>query len=182
MTFINMINVINVFAFYMIFAWKVYDWGRGGGNFMACRRRLIKETTKLNCMQGCHGHGKVMEFDQRILHIYKSPPLRGNLFVSCSFCKVIMELFKQILNWNELALLHSSISKSNWCTSIKRSWNFVIRSWKSHGILLRQFRGNPGLFFTCHSYFKTASVFVSRFSNGSLKSSRLYLCNAKVSP
>ncbi len=29
------------------------------------------------------------------------------------------------------------------CMSIKRSWNFVIRSWKSHGILSRQFRGNP---------------------------------------
>ncbi len=23
------------------------------------------------------------------------------------------------------------------------SWNFVIRSWKSHGILSRRFRGNP---------------------------------------
>ncbi len=29
------------------------------------------------------------------------------------------------------------------CMSIKRSWNFVIRSWKSHGILSRQFRDNP---------------------------------------
>ncbi len=29
------------------------------------------------------------------------------------------------------------------CISIKRSWNFVIRSWKSHGILLWLFRGNP---------------------------------------
>ncbi len=42
-------------------------------------------------------HGKVMEFDKRILHIYKSPPLHGNLSVSCSFCNVIMELFQKIL-------------------------------------------------------------------------------------
>ena len=25
----------------------------------------------------------------------------------------------------------------------KKSWNFMIRSWKSHGILSRRFRGNP---------------------------------------
>ncbi len=38
-----------------------------------------------------------MEFDKQILHIYESPPLCGNLSVSCSFCKVIREMFKQIL-------------------------------------------------------------------------------------
>ena len=87
-----------------------------------------------------------MEFDKRILHMYKSLSLHGNFSVSCSFCKVIMELFKQILNWNELAPLHSSISKSNWCVCqlrghgilwyghgkvMEKSWNFVATiSWQ----------------------------------------------------
>ena len=38
------------------------------------------------------------------------------------------------------------------CMSIKRSWNFVIRSWKSHGILSRQFRGNPDYSYVPYSF------------------------------
>ena len=65
---------------------------------MEFRLKLMKVMEKSwNFEIMAKSHGKVMEFDKHILHIYKSLPLRGNLSVSCSFCKVIMELFKQIL-------------------------------------------------------------------------------------
>ena len=81
------------------------------------------------------------------------------------------------------------------CMSIKRSWNFVIRSWKSHGILLRQFRGNPGntpvmLCNTCrtlHNIHKTLRNTPETLRNtpetlrntpGTLRNTPVILCNA----
>ncbi len=65
------------------------------------------------------GHGKVMEFwnygkKSWDLHIYKSSPIPGKKNPTNRFCP-----------------------HSLW------SWNFVVRSWKSHGILSQKFRGNP---------------------------------------
>ncbi len=55
----------------------------------------------------------------------------------------VMEFHKQILNSHESAPLHGSFSNpTNMYVNIE-SWNFVIRSWKSHGILWQRFRGNP---------------------------------------
>ncbi len=58
------------------------------------------------------GHGKVMEFDNRVLRVYKSPLLRGKRFnqpVLCSLCTV-------------MELCHMAMEKS---------WNFVMEiSWQ----------------------------------------------------
>ena len=51
----------------------------------------------------------------------------------------IMELFKQILNWNELAPLHSNISKSNWCVCRLRGHGIL---WYGRGKVMEFFRNN----------------------------------------
>ena len=65
-------------------------------------------------------HGKVVEFDKRVLHVYKPRPLRGRKFkqpVLCSFC-MVMEFCDRPM--------------------------VMEKSGKSHGILSQKVDGNPG--------------------------------------
>ncbi len=62
-------------------------------------------------------HGKIMEFDNQILHSYESAPLAG------------------------------SLSKSKQCAHRLRGHGIcdtvMEKSWKNHGILSQKFLGNP---------------------------------------
>ncbi len=107
--------------------------------------------------QGCHGHGKVMEFLEfwnffgisgKVMEFWlklgRIMEKSWNFEIVAKSHRKVMAFDKEILNSHESAPLRCSLFKFQpICMSDKRSWNFMIRSRKSHGILSKWFRGNP---------------------------------------
>ncbi len=79
-------------------------------------------------LQGCHGHGKVMDFLEFMEKLWNFGQKLTGSWKSHGIFKLeqkVMEFYKQILNSHESAPLHGSFSKSKRCV-------FRLRG---HGIL-----------------------------------------------
>ena len=107
-----------------------------------------------------HGHGKVMEFvnkDKKSWKshgiwpigptFYKSAPLRGNLLIlSCLYVDFLFFYAATFYIW---LAHHRGPTKCRYYHDVCKafvlifwSWNFVIRSWKSHGKVMEFCPGN----------------------------------------
>ncbi len=118
---------------------------------------------------------KVMEFDQNWEGSWKS---HGILKLKQKVIEQSGNLTKKFCIFMDRRRKPFKIQVA--CTSIKRSWNFAIQSWKNHGILSRKFRGNPDweITYNC-KYDGNPITYVTRFYSSCFQRSDRCVYNDK---